>query len=81
MHMMRIFTGLITYYRSCVDGYATRAARLHDLTRKGTDFIWTDEHQKAFDFLRDTLSKQLKLPHAIRVGILILDIDACDVAA
>lgn len=40
---VRAFMGLTNYYRKFVKGFAHIASPLHDLTKKGASFLWTDE--------------------------------------
>ena len=44
----RSFVGLCGYYRRFVPGFSSVAAPLHDLTRKGRAFAWSDDCQEAF---------------------------------
>ena len=52
VHDIRVFTGLTSYYRSFVDGYAQLATCLHELTKKDARFHWDDKCQIAFDSLK-----------------------------
>ena len=44
------FLGLVGYYRKFIPRYAEIARPLNALTRKDTDFEWTDICQKSFDY-------------------------------
>ena len=63
---VRSFLGLTGYYRKFIYNYATIATPLTDLTKKGrpSRVVWTDETDKAFNQLKDSLRKDpiLKLP-------------------
>ena len=63
---VRSFFGLTGYYRKFIYNYATIATPLTDLTKKGrpSRVVWTDETDKAFNQLNDSLCKDpiLKLP-------------------
>lgn len=52
---LRQFLGLSSYYRRFVPKFARIARPLHNLTRKGEEFIWTAECQSAFDMLKQQL--------------------------
>ncbi|XP_076047329.1 uncharacterized protein LOC143028852 [Oratosquilla oratoria] len=60
---LRSFLGLCTYYRRFVAGFATIAAPLHHLTRKGAAFEWTEGYQHAFVALKRELVEAPVLPH------------------
>lgn len=54
---VRRFLGLTGYYRRFINNFSTTARPLTDLTRKDVPFHWTDDHQKAFEVLRDAITK------------------------
>ncbi|KAM5550622.1 hypothetical protein ABKV19_027127, partial [Rosa sericea] len=45
---IRSFLGLAGYYRRFIEGFSSIASALTKLTRKDTQFVWTDECEKAF---------------------------------
>ena len=45
--------GLVGYYRKFIPQYADIARPLNALTRKDTEFVWTDICQKSFDLLKN----------------------------
>jgi transposase InsO family protein len=51
------FLGLIGFYRRFVLEFARYARPLHALTKKDAKFIWNEEAQKSFDFLKQTLTE------------------------
>lgn len=53
---LRAFLGTSGYYRRFCRDYSKIAKPLYDLTKKGVDFIWSEECQRAFDQLKKTLS-------------------------
>ena len=54
---VRAFMGLTNYYRKFIKGCVQIASPLHELTKKGTKFVWTDACQDAFDTLKKTLTE------------------------
>ena len=52
---VRAFLGLTGYYRRFIQGYGQVAKPLHQLTEKGTPFIWTKEREAAFQTLKQRL--------------------------
>ena len=48
--------GKFSYYRRFLPNFSAKAAPIIDLTKKFAKFRWTEEHQKAFDFLKESLS-------------------------
>ncbi|KAL1915429.1 uncharacterized protein VTP21DRAFT_6887 [Calcarisporiella thermophila] len=53
---VRQFLGLATYYRRFVKDFATIARPLTRLLKKDNLFSWTDEHQSAFETLKEKLT-------------------------
>ena len=49
------FVGLASYYRRFIAGFANIAQPLHNLTRKGAVFTWTDQCKEAFKVLKSKL--------------------------
>jgi transposase InsO family protein len=49
------FHGFANYYRQFIRGFSKVAAPLTSLMSKSKEFIWTNEHQKAFDELKQLL--------------------------
>ena len=76
VHEVRQFVGLASYYRRYVQGFASIARPLHDLTKKGVQFCWTDECQQAFDELKCHLVNAPILGYPLGNGQMILDTDA-----
>ena len=54
---VRAFLGLANYYRKFVKDFAKIAGPLHELTKKGLKFQWTNEYQAAFDLLKTALTQ------------------------
>ncbi|MGZ5547959.1 MAG: RNase H-like domain-containing protein [Nitrososphaeraceae archaeon] len=49
------FVQLCNYYRVHINNFAKKSACLYDLTQPNIPFVWTSEHQKAFDLLKTEL--------------------------
>lgn len=60
---VRSFHGLCSYNRKFIKGFAEIAKPLTPLMGKPSDFVWTVEAQKAFETLRDALTKTPILTH------------------
>ena len=56
---LKAFLGLTGYYRQFVKGYSNIAGCLTDLTRDDVKWTWEEQHQKAFETLRDALVSDL----------------------
>ena len=80
LQQTRSFIGLAQYYRKFVPHFATIAAPLHALTKKGVHFNWTNECQRAFDELKDKLINTEVLALPKDDCRYILDCDASDLA-
>ena len=52
------FLGLVGYYRKFIPRYADIARPLTALTRKDTEFEWTDICQRSFDLLKAMVSEE-----------------------
>ena len=50
---VRSFLGFGNFYKPFINDYAKIARPLHDLTKKGIKFEWTNRHQQAFQKLKD----------------------------
>jgi len=49
------FLGLCSYFRKFVEKFSVIAKPLYDLTKKGTDFRFTETEKQAFEMLKDRL--------------------------
>ena len=52
---VRSFVAFCNYYRKFVQNFAEVARPLYLLTSKGVKFTWTDEHEEAFQVLKERL--------------------------
>ena len=61
---VREFLGLVGYYRKFINRFADATRPLTKLTREDSKFIWTDECQMGFEYIRTCLTESpiLKCP-------------------
>jgi len=55
VHEVRQFLDLCGYYRRYVRNYAQVATPLHEMTKLGEEFIWTEERDAAYETLKTHL--------------------------
>jgi len=77
---VRTFTGLCSYYRRFVRGFADIAAPLNELTMKGRRFQWSDYCEEAFETLKTVLTTAPILGMPNESDQFILDTDASEEA-
>ena len=53
---VRSFIGMCSYYRRFIPNFSQIAEPIVSLTRKYANFKWSDVHQKAFQYLKDSLT-------------------------
>jgi hypothetical protein len=75
---LRSFLGLAGYYRKFVRHFRIISQSLTHLLKKGTLFIWTTDHQEAFDALKQALVSALVLALPNFSKLFIIETDACD---
>ncbi|XP_040367404.1 uncharacterized protein LOC121050659 [Rosa chinensis] len=73
---IRSFLGLVGYYRRFIEGFSSIASALTKLTRKDTQFVWTDECEKAFNELKTRLTTAPVLTIPTSGGGLVIYSDA-----
>ena len=73
-----MFLGLCGFYRKFIFRFAQISKILSDLLKKDIPFIWTEEHQKAFELLKQKLCKApiLIYPNLQETFILLTDASA-----
>ena len=78
LHELRCFLGLTNYFRTFVQGYATRVLPLTRLQSPKREFIWSDKCQEAFKGIKHDLTHApvLKSPDLNQSFELVTD--ACD---
>jgi hypothetical protein len=77
VHELRGFLGLASFYRRFVRHFAILAKPLTQLLKKHKLFVWTDEHQKAFEALQQALCSALVLGIPNFAKAFCIEIDAC----
>ena len=60
---VRAFIGFCNFYRRFIKNFAEIARPLHDLTRLGQRWIWSEKEQAAFQLLKDIISTAPVLIH------------------
>lgn len=77
---VRVFLGMINYYRRFILACAEHCTSLQHLLRKGVDFNFSDECKQSFDYLRNSLLDPKVLVQPDRDQPFILATDASDYA-
>jgi transposase InsO family protein/ribosomal protein L21E len=73
---VRSFVGFAQYYRKYIRHFSHIAAPLHELTKKNTKFVWTEQCENAFQLLKDKLVQAPVLAYPDPNETFILDTDA-----
>jgi hypothetical protein len=73
---LRAFVGLANYYRRHIKSFAEIAHPLHELTKKGALFRWTERQQHAFEKLKVALTSAPILAMPQDEGRYVVDTDA-----
>ena len=53
---LRSFLGLIGYYRRFIKDFSMHAEPLYRLTKKNIPFVWSNEQEQAFNYMKKTLT-------------------------
>ena len=77
---MCTFMGLCGYYQRYVQGCASIAGPIHELTQMDTPFVQTEWQQRAFEVLKVALISAPILAMSQDEGMFVLDVDASDLA-
>ena len=73
---VRRFLGMSSYYRKFIPRFTKVAELLHKLTRKDTEFVWSEECESAFKALKESLTKAPVLVYPTITEPFILETDA-----
>ena len=57
LYLFNEFLGMVSYYRKFINRFADAARPLTKLTQKDCKFIWSDECQTGFEYLRTCLTE------------------------
>ena len=60
---LRSFLGMVNYYDKFLPGLATKCACLNDLLHKDKKWYWTEEHSKAVDAIKESVTSADTLAH------------------
>lgn len=80
LRTLRGLLGVLNYYRKFVDNIAEKSLILHDLLKKGVKWKWTEEHERAFNSLKESFCKNVMIHHPDYSIPFILRTDASDCA-
>ena len=83
LRSLRRFVGMTGFYGGFIPDYSRRTTELHALKRKGARFVWTDEHQVAFDSLKQVLSEApaFQVPDFSKEFVLVTDVNELAISA
>jgi len=83
LRTLRRFIGMTGFYARFIPDYSKRAAVLHALKKKGAKFVWTEEHQIAFNSLKQALMEApvLQVPNFDKEFVLVTDASDLAVSA
>ena len=83
LEQVRSVLGLAGYYRKFIPNFATVAAPLTDLTKKGSKFVWATPQQSVFSTLKRHLCSApvLSYPHLDKEFFLQTDASDCGLGA
>ena len=73
---VRAFVGTVGYYKRFIKDFAKICRPLHNLTKKGSKFKWTDECESAFQALKSCLISAPIIAYPQDQGLYVLDTDA-----
>jgi len=78
------FLGMMTYLSPYIPKYSDKAAILRDLTKSDVPFVWHEDHQRAFEILKDSINPESALqyfdpnkPTALEVDASMKGLGAC----
>ena len=69
---------MVTYYSRFIRNFQHIARPFYDIGKKNAKFKWLDEHENAFQTLKQKLASAPIMSYPQREGMFILDTDASD---
>lgn len=73
---LKSFLGLVNYYRVFIKNASSILAPLHDLLQKNVHWVWTKDHENAFEYIKRCLADENTLAHFNQDARIILTVDA-----
>lgn len=73
---VRRFVALANYYRKFIPDFSIISIPLNKLTRKNVDFVWHDEHERAFNQIKNILGNPQMLAYPDYTQQFTLTVDA-----
>ena len=77
---LRSFLGLCNYFRDFIPNYSAVSACLYDVASTRKEFIWSPDHQKTFDSLKNLICNSSMLHHLDYNYPIVLRTDASSLA-
>lgn len=81
---VRGFLGVCVYFRIFIENFSLFSAPLRKLTRKDSEFIWTEKMQESFEKLKEIVGRDILLKaidYSKEAGIIRLAVDSSSLAA
>ena len=78
VHDVQCFLGFANFYRRFIKDYSRKCRLLFDLLRKDKPFLWTLDHQAAFDHLKQAFTSAPVLRHFDPTLETVIECDASD---
>ncbi len=76
LRKLRALIGYSSYYRALLPNYSQRLAPMLALLKKDVPYVWTENCQKSFEWVRDYLTSDNVIAHADYSSDFILHMDA-----
>lgn len=77
---LQSFLGFVNYHREHVRDFSAKASPLYELTKKGVEYLWTEEHSNSFELLKGAVVSAPVLGYPLPEGQFVLDTDASEFA-
>ena len=75
---VKSFLGTTSFFRKFIPSFSVYAACLFDLLKKARNFVWSDECQKSFDYIKAKPRDPTLLVHALFDQLFVIQCDASD---